>query len=158
MAEAFAHEDAEAQLQVRTGGQAGMYHGHGVGDEIDKQALERFFRAVDRGLQARLRSDAAPLVLAAVGYYLPIYRSVTAHPALATRAVKGNPEGRPPRELHAAAWEIVGPMFATARHDAEERLQSALAGGRATTDPGEIAAAALLGRVEALFLPGDQPV
>jgi hypothetical protein len=157
MAEALAHEDPEAQLQVRAGGRAGMFHGHGVGDEIDKQALERFFRAVDRGLSARLRSDPAPLVLAAVGSYLPIYRSVTAHPALATRAVEGNPEGRSPRELHAAAWEIVAPMFASARHRAEERLRSALASGRAITGAREVAEAALIGRVEVVFLADDQP-
>ncbi len=157
MAEALAHEDAEAQLQVRAGGQAGIFHGHGVGDEIDKQALERFFRAVDRGLQARLQSNA-PLVLAAVGYYLPIYRSVTAHPALATRAVEGSPESRSPRELHAAAWEIVAPIVASGRHDAEERLRAALATGRAATDPGEVAEAALTGRVDVLFLPDDEPV
>ncbi len=157
MAEALAHEDPEAQLQVRAGGQAGMFHGHGVGDEIDKQALERFFRVVDRGLQARLQSNA-PLVLAAVGYYVPIYRSVTAHPALATRAAEGSPEGRSPRELHAAAWEIVAPMFASARHDAEERLRAALGTGRAATEPGEVAEAALIGRVDVLFLADDEPV
>ena len=158
MADALAHEDPEAQLQVRAGGQGGMFHGHGVGDEIDKQALERFFRAVDRGVQTQLPSKAAPLVLAAVGYYLPIYRSVTAHPALATRAAEGSPQSRSPRELHAAAWEIVAPMFASARHDAEERLRSALATGRAATDPREVAEAAQSGRVEVLFLHDDQPV
>lgn len=123
MAEALAHEDPEAQLQVRAGGQRGMFHGHGLGDEIDKQALARFFREVDRGLRERLESNAAPLVLAAVRYYLPIYRSVTAHPTLATRVVEGSPDSRSPRELHAEAWEIVAPMFAPAAHDVEERLR-----------------------------------
>jgi hypothetical protein len=158
MAEALAHEDPEARLQVRAGGQAGMFHGHGVGGEIDKQALERFFRAVDRGLRTRLPSTAAPLVLAAVGYYLPIYRAVTTHPALASRAVEGSPEGRSPRELHAAAWEIVAPTFASARRNAEERLKEALGTGRAATGPGEVAEAALSGRVDVLFLPDDEPV
>jgi hypothetical protein len=158
MADALAHEDPEAQLQVRAGGQGGMFHGHGVGDEVDKQALERFFRAVDRGLQARLRSSTAPLVLAAVRYYLPIFRSVTGHPAVATRAAEGSPEGRSPRDLHAAAWEIVAPMFATACHEAEERMRAALAAGRAATGPEDVVAAALTGRVDELFLPDDEPV
>ncbi len=97
-------------------------------------------------------------MLAAVDYYLPIYRSVTAHAALATSAVKGGPEGRSPRELHAAAWEIVAPMFTSARHHAEERLRSALATGRAVTDAGEVVEAAQMRRVEVLFLPDDGPV
>jgi hypothetical protein len=158
MAEALAHEDPEARLQVRAGGQAGMFHGHGVGDEIDKQALERYFRAVDRGLRTRLQPAAAPLVLAAVGYYLPIYRSVTTHPALASTAVEGSPESRSPRELHAAAWEIVAPTFASARRDAEVRLKEALGTGRAATGPQAVAEAALAGRVDVLFLPDDEPV
>lgn len=119
MAEALAHEDPEAQLQVHTSGAAGMFHGHGEGGEIDKQALERYFRAVDRGLLDRLGAQRnAPLVLAAVAYYLPIYASVSGHPAVADRAVEGNPENRPADELHAAAWEIVGSRFAATRQEA----------------------------------------
>ena len=157
MAEALAHEDPEAQLQVRSGGKGGVYHGHGVGDEIDKQALERFFRAVDRGLRARLGPDPAPLVLAAVAYYLPIFRSVTTHPALAGAAVEGSPDGLAPRDLHPAAWEIVAPLFASARGAAEERLQAAIARARAAVGAREVVEAAATRRVDTLFLADGAP-
>jgi Bacterial archaeo-eukaryotic release factor family 7 len=158
MAEALAHEDHEAQLQVRAGGQAGMFHGHGVGDEVDKQALERFFRAVDRGLRPLLRSDPAPLVVAAVDYYLPIYRSITTHLALVDTAVAGSPERQQPRDLHAAAWDAVAPIFASARNDAVQRLRSALERGSAAAGAVDVAEAAVAGRVATLLLADDAPI
>jgi hypothetical protein len=158
MAEALAHEDHEAQLQVRAGGQAGMFHGHGIGDEVDKQALERFFRAVDRGLRPFLRSDPAPLVVAAVDYYLPIYRSITTHPALVDTAVAGSPERQQQRDLHAAAWEVVAPIFASARNDAVQRLRSALERGSAAAGAVDVDKAAVAGRVATLFLADDAPL
>ncbi|MGD9704123.1 MAG: hypothetical protein AB7Q42_08130 [Acidimicrobiia bacterium] len=157
MAEALAHEDPEAQLQIRSGGQGGMFHGHGVGDEVDKQALERFIRLVDRGVQAELGSAPHPLVLAAVRYYLPIYRSVTNRVALAERTVEGAPEGRSPGELHDQAWEIASPMFAGRRHDARERLRAALGQDRAALGAVAVVGAALAGRVATLFLRDDEP-
>jgi hypothetical protein len=159
MAEALAHEDPEAQLQVRTGGEAGMYHGHGQGDEVDKQVVERYFRAVDRALVDRIGADRrTPLVLAAVGYYLPIYAAVTEHPALVDRAVKGNPENRSARELHASAWDVVAPRFEAARRDSAEALRQAEGTGMASSDIVSVVQAALEGRIATLFLAGTSPV
>ena len=157
MAEALAHEDREAHLQVRSGGQAGMFHGHGVGDEVDKQALERFFRAVDRGLSSRVGSDRHPLVLAAVSYYLPIYRSVATYQPIPGECIAGNPEGVPGRDLHLRGWEIVAPVFASVRRSAEERLDQAIATGRAAVGTAEVVTAAISGRISTLFLAGDDP-
>ncbi len=65
MDEALAHEDHEPQVQMHTGGTgAARSHGHGVGDEIDKEALARYFRAVDRGIAANVATDQRPVVLA----------------------------------------------------------------------------------------------
>jgi hypothetical protein len=135
MAEALAHEDPEAQLQVRAGGEAGMFHGHGEGAEVDKQALERYFRAVDRGLLDRIGGRRrTPLVLAAVAYYLPMYAGVSGHPALVEPAVEGNPENRSPQDLHAAAWDIVAPRFEATRRIAVEAFHGAEGRGATSTD------------------------
>jgi hypothetical protein len=152
MAEALALEDREAQLQLRSAGTAGVFHGHGEGGEIDKQALERFFRVVDRGLLAQVGPRRHPVVLAAVGYYLPIYRDVSDHPALVGEAVEGNPEGRSPEGLHADAWEKVAPVFAAARRRATERLEAGVGTGITISDPAEVVRAGREGRVDTLFL------
>jgi hypothetical protein len=157
MASALAHEDPEAQLQVRAGGQAGMFHGHGQGAEVDKQALERFFRAVDRGLRFRLGPDRHPLVLASVAYYPPIFRSVRSAGQLLDECVTGNPEGRHARDLHQQGWDIVAAHVATARRIAEERLRTAVGVGRAAVGTADVAASVAAGRVATLFLADDEP-
>jgi hypothetical protein len=68
---------------------ASQFHGHGGGGEADKAELQRYFRAVDRGLTGILDAEA-PLVLAGVAYYGPIYRSVSAHPDIVEGVVAGS--------------------------------------------------------------------
>lgn len=155
MAEALAHEDPERQLQFRSGGgQTAQFHGHGAGGEVDKQTLERFFRAVDSGVVATLGGDPSPLVLAAVGYYAPIYRSISRHPNVIEMCVEGNPEHRSPVELHAEAWPLAEPVLASARQQALGRLRDAPT-ARVATALADVLAAAREGRVDTLVVtPG----
>lgn len=157
LAEALAHEDPERQLQSRSvGGTAVQFHGHGAGAETDKATLERYFRAVDRGLDELLGSTHQPVVLACVGYYLPLFRSVTRMTNLAPAAIEGNPEHRTPDELLAAARAIIDPIAAARRASTSERF-SALAGtGRTLTDVADIVSAAHEGRVEVLLVSADE--
>lgn len=152
MAEALADEDPERQLQYRSAGGEAQFHGHGAGAELDKAAVERFLRAVDRAVAERLGDSHRPLVLACVGYYLPIYESVTRYPNLMDTVVEGNPEHRSPAELHAAAWPVIEPLLAR-RLDAElDRFHDAVGTGNAITVIEEIVARAGEGRVDTLFV------
>lgn len=163
MDEALAHEDPERQLQVRSGGGGtAQFHGHGAGDEVDKAAVERYLRAVDRGLRARIGPSRQPLVLASVGYYLPILQSVSSYPSIVDAVVEGNPEHRPPEELHAAAWPLVEGHFTGQAADDLDRYRAAAGTGTAVTATDEVADAARNGRVDTLFVvdgaPPDQRV
>jgi hypothetical protein len=65
-------------------GASAVFHGQGTPAGENKKAdLSRFFRAIDNALWELLREERAPLVLAGVGYYLPIYRSVSRYPYVA---------------------------------------------------------------------------
>jgi len=158
MAEALAHEDPERQLQFRSGGgHAAQFHGHGAGGEVDKQTLERFFRAVDRGVVAMLGDDPSPLVLAAVAYYAPIYRSISRHPNVIDRCVEGSPENRSPVELHVQAWPLAEPVLAAARQHALGRLRDAPT-DRVATGLADVLAAAREGRVDTLVVAPGPPM
>jgi Bacterial archaeo-eukaryotic release factor family 3 len=158
MAEALAHEDPERQLQFRSvGGETAQFHGHGAGGEVDKQTLERFFRAVDRGVVARLGDDPSPLVLAAVAYYAPIYRSISRHPNVIDGCVEGSPECRSPVELHAEAWPLAEPVLAVARQRAFGRLRDAPT-ARVATALADVLAAAREGRVDTLIVSLGPPM
>ncbi len=158
MDEALAHEHPEKQLQVRSGpttgsaGAAGLFHGHGGGDEDKKEALERYFRVVDRSLVRALGDQRSPLVLAAVDYYLPMYRSVSAYRPVLDEAVSGNPEGWPVKELHGRALAIVEPRFDQVRRRAWSTFALRQGTGRTASTVAEILVAAEQGRVESLLI------
>jgi hypothetical protein len=156
--EALAHEDPERQLQVRSGSGAagaGQFHGHGGGGEVDKATVERFLRAVDHGLNELVGASPLPLVLAGVGYYGPIYRSVTTRRTLVDEMVEGNPEHVLPADLHARAWPIVAPTLAADLDQRRERLGAALGTGLGVTDPTEAADRAAEGRIDTLLVADD---
>jgi hypothetical protein len=156
--DALAYEDPERQLQYRSNtGQTAQFHGHGVGGELDKQALERFLRAVDRGVVEVLGGDPSPLVLASVAYYVPIYRSVTRHPNVLERGVEGSPERRSPADLHAAAWSLVEPVLAAAREQSLDRIRTAPA-ERVAFAITDVVTAAHEGRVDTLLLSDGPPL
>jgi HAMP domain-containing protein len=164
LAEALAHEDPERQLQSRSvGGSDVQYHGHGAGSETDKATLERYFRAVDKGVTALLGPTRHPVVLACVDYYLPIFQSVSKLANLADAVITGNPEHRTPDELLAAARPIIEPMQATHRAAIAERFAALAGTGKTLTDVAEIVTAADQGRVDTLlvrsdgFASGEQP-
>jgi hypothetical protein len=134
MDDALAHEDPERQLQVRSGGVGNaQFHGHGAGDEVDKAAIERYLRAIDRGLSERIGSSRQPLVLTSVGYYLPILQSVSSYASIVDAVVEGNPERRSAEELHMAAWTLVEGRFAEQINKDLDRYGATAGTGTATT-------------------------
>lgn len=156
--QANAFEDTERQLQVRSaGGRNAQFHGHGAGEDLERPALERYFRAVDHGLAKALGSQRPPLVLACVDYYLPIYRSVSDHPGILGEVVEGNPERRSAAELHRAALPLVEPLLAAPRERVEARYQEAVGTGRKLQGVDDIVAAAAQGRVEVLLVAREAP-
>lgn len=158
MAEALSLEESEPQLQLHTAGDAGMFHGHGAGEEVDKAAVERFLRAVAAGLRERVGADRRPLVVAAVGYYLPMFREVSDHPAIVDGGVEGNPDELSTAQLHEAAWPVVAPVFGAARARAIERFHANVGTGRTATALRDVVLAAVDGQVDNLFVDASAPV
>ncbi|HUP75200.1 MAG TPA: hypothetical protein VM282_19305 [Acidimicrobiales bacterium] len=154
IAEALAHEDPEKQLQVRSSGATGtgQFHGHGGGGEADKAELERYFRAVDRGLAGILDADA-PLIVASVGYYGPIYRSVSAHPHIVEDVVAGSPDELSANELHARAWPLIEREFDARRERLQDRYAQNRANDRTAEGLADVRAAATEGRIAMLLVP-----
>ena len=159
MGDALAMEESERQLQYHSSGSGTVhFHGHGAGEEIDKGAIERFLRVVDRGLRESLDGATQPLVLASVDYYQPIFRSLTHYPHVWDQAITGSPERWRPEELHEMAWTIMAPHFAAERTSALARYRQGVGTGTTTTDIEEIVVGARDGRVDTLFVSTDAPL
>jgi hypothetical protein len=152
--EALQHEDPERQLQMKSvGGGHLSFHGHGAGDEIDKEALERFLRVVDRSVANALNGHTEPLVLAAVPYFLPIYESITSYPNLFGHMIEGSPERSSANDLHDAAWKLLEPHFDIVRSKELKRLHDLTGTGLLTNTIEDIVEASTAGRIQTLYLP-----
>lgn len=159
--EALQFEDPEAQLQFHTSGGSTITHGHGKGDEVAKERLDRFLTAVDRAVTARESTAPRPLVLAAVDHNTTRFRQLSAYPTLFPESLSGNPDRTSLADLHRDAKALlVAQAKATRGNQAES--QRVLAGtGRLELEPQAIGEAAASGRIETLWihhpLVDDQP-
>jgi hypothetical protein len=162
LAEALRGEEPVKSIQFHTatsapGGRGGdrpaIFHGHGGGEEAGKSDILRYFHQVDHGLREWLGTRQAPLVLAGVEYLLPLYQEANSYPHLVADGLTGNPDDLRAEELHARAWEIVRPLIIQPREAAVEKFKQLSGAGSplASTEVGEIVAAAYYGRVESLF-------
>jgi hypothetical protein len=157
-------EEPERQISSHTGtpgatggrqgnvGGVTVFHGHGAGDENEKENLRLYFKRVDETLRELLREEHAPLVLAGVDYLLPIYREANTYPYLLEAGIIGNPEMLKPEELHAQAWAIVEPYFLQAQQKAIVQYKEQVGTGKASSQITEIIPAADHGRVDSLFV------
>jgi hypothetical protein len=136
-----------------------MYHGHGQSTEDyrtqSKEALGRYFRKIDEALADVLNDDDAPMLLAGVSYYMPIYREVNSYRGLIEDdLVPGNWEHLNLKDIHERAWQVIEPWFEANQQTAIDRFQELHNnGGRmASTDLKEIVAASVYHRVDTLFV------
>jgi hypothetical protein len=155
-------EDRSLQLHTANivgGRHDAAFHGRGVTSDDDDHRphdkLVRFFREIDHGLGETLGDESAPLLLAGVEYYLPIYKEVSSYKHLIDDTiVQGNPDHLKPRDLHARAWELVAPRFFQSQKTSIERFNQFTSNGQklASRDIHEIVPGAVYGRVDTLFV------
>lgn len=142
-----------ASPSAELGRRKGIVHGHGDSDEEHfKRDLVNYFRKVADALRHGLPDHEAPLVLAAVEEYLPLYRTASGDPRLLDQPVRGNPDFSTDEELRQKAWPIVEPKLLEKRDHDLERFGKLRGGARTSTDLAEIVFAAREGRVETLFV------
>ncbi|MCS3611035.1 hypothetical protein [Salinibacter ruber] len=154
---------AQAAPSSPDGGEAGQVrHGHGSSEDQSrepKDELKRFFRRIDESVTDFIGGEEAPLVLAGVSEYLPLYKSVNNFPHLVDdNIIAGNPEQLELKELHREAWSVVESVLQTVQQQELDRFEdlyhenAELASG----DFHEIVPACAYGRVDTLFVPQGQ--
>jgi hypothetical protein len=150
--DALRYEDPEAQLQFHSPGGGAIAHGHGVGDEIMKERLDRFLLAVDHALVKREPSPHRPLILAAVDHTASRFHHISKYPALMNQHVSGNPDRLDAATLHAEALTILHDHLTTERAAELDRVRGLVGTGNIDTHTDDIAASARSGRVATLYL------
>jgi hypothetical protein len=107
---------------------------------------------VDKGLRDVLRGEQAPLVVAGVGYYLPLYTEANTYPYLVGEPLEGNWDEASDEDVHRKAWRIVEPQFEKRRTRDVNRYLNLLGSDRATNNLNRGLEAACFGRVDTLFV------
>lgn len=138
-----------------------LRHGHGSSEDQSrepKDQLKRFFRRIDDSVSEYIAGEEAPLVLAGVSEYLPIYKSENSYPHLIDDIVAGNPEQLDVQELHEKAWDVVASVLDLRQREEMERFEDLhhQNGELASDDFHEIIPACAYSRVETLFVPRGQ--
>ena len=135
------------------GRRSAIFHGHGDGDEEHFEAdIASFCRRVTEALEEKLPEPDAPVVLAAVTEYTPIFRRAARRLRLLAETVTGNPDSISDAELGAAARRLAAAERGREVERELERWSGLRAGGRAVDELAPVVAAADEGRVETLFL------
>jgi hypothetical protein len=154
MDEALWYEMPHTELQMRSGGAGGtvLYHGHGLGDELRKEAISRYFQHVDRAVCELLRDSRKPLVLAGVPYYIPLYKELSRYGHICDDFVEGSVERRTPEEIHSVAWQVVRERFQEPLHKKIEQFHNVQGSGLTSDSLPDVLEAATEGRIDTLFL------
>jgi len=159
-------EPPEQGLQMHTQGKSApdgradqRHHGHGSSEDQSgepKDRLKQFFRQIDESVSDYLGTEQAPLILAGVSEYLPLYERINSYPHLVDDdIVAGNPEELNAHELHEKAWPVVESVLAELQAEELERFEDLhyQNGDLASDDFHEIIPACAYSRVETLFVP-----
>jgi hypothetical protein len=153
----YDYQNKNLQYRSGQGGSSGaMFHGQGSGKDDKDGEIEKFLRAVDKGLMKLLRDEEAPLILACVDHYLPIYAKITNYANLFQQNIKGNHEEKDPHLLHEMAWSLVKDYFLRRRKSIAKLLMDRSSSGKTSFDLNDIIPAAIDGRIEALFIQNDR--
>ena len=159
MQEALGYDVYDSDIQVHSassaalGRRAGIVHGHGDGDaEHFKGDLVNYFRRLAQALAPRLADSRAPLVLACVEAYAPLFREASDDPRLVSQVVAGSPDFLSDEELRVRAWPAAEPRLLAEVEEELQRFHCLEGSGRTLGDLETILPAAAAGRVLALFL------
>ncbi len=156
---AMGYEEYDTNVYTHTGSpsalgrRSALFHGHGDGDEENqKDDVLHFFRRIVDVLERGLPEIGAPLVLAAVESYHPLFARANRRLRITAEGITGNPDFISNLELDQLARQVV-------RQEALHHLDAELvrwvelrATRRGVDDFDQIVQAADQGALETLFL------
>lgn len=135
------------------GGGGAVYHGTGSSRPEDKDNIAMYLAEVDSTIRKEvLRESNAPLILAGVGYLIPIFKKVTHYNHVWDKAIIGNYEYENDSTLFNAAIDLIREYF-----EAPKKKALADYGNKSATDLtshilDDVIRAAYYKRIDTLFV------
>ncbi|MHA6248557.1 baeRF7 domain-containing protein [Pontibacter sp. CAU 1760] len=138
-----------------------IVHGPGStkGDE-EHERVREFMLDIDNSLQKILHDATEPLVLAGVDHYCGIYRNISKYKHIVPQNININENSdlTNPQAILEKALHVVKPMMQQGHNDSLTRYQNVAGTGSTSEDIATVAAEAVHGRVDTLFISPSTPV
>lgn len=140
-----------------SGSAAVTRHTTDVKQDAEDRATRAFFRAVDQAvLEHYSQLPGQRLILAALPQHHHLFRSISDNPRLIPEAIDTYPDDLELDVLRERAWQLIQPYYLKRLAGFVDAFRSATGSGRSADDPGEIATAAIAGRVATLLIEADR--
>jgi len=114
--------------------------------------LGRFYREIDRDVNALLKNGYPPLVVVGVEHEVALFHRLTTYPSCVEPGIRGLPGHLGENEMYQQSLELVSSVITGPARRALEKFEKETGTGHASADVQEIVRAASIGRVEHLFL------
>ncbi|PVY40447.1 baeRF7 domain-containing protein [Pontibacter virosus] len=154
-------KDQDFHNSTTTVNGSNIVHGAGAtkGDEEHDEVIE-FIHEIDNSLQEILHNATEPLVLAGVDHYCALYRKFSKYKHIVPQHINLNETmaGMNPQTIHEKALEVVKPLMQQSHTDSLSRYENVAGTGVTSEDIATVAAEAVHGRVDTLFITPSNPV
>lgn len=143
----------------RVGSRSAVRHGTDVRQDSIDADTEAFFRAVDRAvLEHHSRPSGLPLLLAALPENQGRFRAISQNPQLVAEGIEANPSALSLEQMRERAWQLVLPRYHERLTSLVDAFGAANASGRGSDQLGDVARAAVAGRVSTVLLEADRQI
>ncbi|GAB3542054.1 hypothetical protein GCM10027443_42260 [Pontibacter brevis] len=132
-------------------------HGFTQADQQHDRVRE-FMLDIDNNLQEILHDATEPLILAGVDHYCSIYRSISKYKNIVEQNINVNEGIDSMNEIHEKAVAIMKPLMQQGHSESLTRYQNVAGTGATSEDIATVAAEAVHGRVDTLFIAPSDPV
>ena len=133
------------------------WHGTDVKQAAGNRDTEQFFRAVDQAvMQRHSQPGGMGLILAALPEHHSLFRSVSKNPMLLNEALDVNPDAMSLDALRERAWQLIQPYYLARLAGLVDAYGAATGKALGSDALGDIAKAAVAGRVATLLIEADR--
>lgn len=136
----------------------GAYHGQGEGKDDRKEEIQRYFRAIDKGLHTILHQESAPLLLVCTRAFFPMYKAVCQYKNLYPQFLAWEHAFEVPSVMQEKAWSLIAPYFDQNRQTQFNKFLELQDTPHVSAQISEIIPAALYGKIDTLFIENQAEI
>lgn len=152
------YEEKSLQFKSQKQGHGNsVFYGHGEGDD-KKLEINKYLRAVDKGLAKLLKNEKVPVVVAGADYLCAIYRELTSLDNLNDHHISGSPKLMGLQSLHKSALNLLQPYFNKTKKEKTEAYRQFQGTPKTANSIDYIVPAAISGKIDTLFILKNQDV